>query len=83
MLLYHFYIVRETCAAKIVKFTHIESANNIADVLTKQFGSDVFHNLIKPLLLRQHIYVKRQDESNKVIDKKRKQKRYGENQHNA
>ena len=42
--------VREAIAAKIVRFCHIASHTNIADVLTKPLDFQVLYPLIKPLL---------------------------------
>jgi hypothetical protein len=45
--------VREAIAAKIVRFAHIPSVDNMADILTKPLPSEGFHRLVKPLLFRQ------------------------------
>ena len=44
--------VREAIAAKIIKFAHIKSEDNFADVLTKPLGGQEFHTLVKPYLFR-------------------------------
>jgi hypothetical protein len=44
--------VREAIAAGIMKFTHIASEYNYADILTKPLSNISFHRLIKPLLFR-------------------------------
>ena len=45
-----YHMVRESIAAGILKFTHIPSEYNYADILTKALPSSSFHNLVKPLL---------------------------------
>jgi hypothetical protein len=44
--------VREAIAAGIMKFTHISSEYNYADILTKPLSNPSFHRLVKPLLFR-------------------------------
>ena len=44
--------VREAIAAKIIKFQHIKSTENFADLLTKPLGGPEFHALVKPYLFR-------------------------------
>ena len=44
--------VREAIAGGVMKFAHISSEMNYADVLTKPLGSAQFHQLVKPLLFR-------------------------------
>ena len=44
--------IRETIAAGIVRFSHIPSDMNYADILTKPLGPNVFMDLVKPLLFR-------------------------------
>ena len=44
--------VREAIAGKILKFAHIPSEMNYADVLTKPLPGPQFRELIKPLLFR-------------------------------
>ena len=45
--------VREAIAAGIMRFAHIPSETNYADILTKPLPSEKFHNLVQPLLFRQ------------------------------
>jgi hypothetical protein len=45
--------VREAIAAGIMRFAHIPSEQNFADILTKPLGPTTFHRLAKPLLFRQ------------------------------
>ena len=47
-----YHIVREAIAAGFLKFRHIESENNIADILTKPLGAKAFHQLIGDYLFR-------------------------------
>ncbi len=44
--------IRECIAAKIVRFCHIESSQNIADILTKPLHNDPFLYLVKMHLFR-------------------------------
>ena len=44
--------VREAIAAKVLRFAHIRSEENIADVLTKPLGFRAFYELVKPRLFR-------------------------------
>ena len=44
--------VREAIAAGIIKFSHIPSEDNYADLLTKALPNATFHQLLKPLLFR-------------------------------
>ena len=44
--------VREAIAARIVRFCHIDTQVNIADVLTKPLVGPTFHQLVSPLLFR-------------------------------
>jgi hypothetical protein len=44
--------VREAIAGKVMRFSHIPSIENIADILTKPLGSAAFHKLVKPLMFR-------------------------------
>ena len=39
-------------AARAIRFCHIESEINVADVLTKPLPNPVFHSLIRPFLFR-------------------------------
>ena len=47
-----YHIVREAIAAGYLRFRHINSQSNIADVLTKPLGAKVFHQLIGNYLFR-------------------------------
>ena len=44
--------VCEAIVTKSVKFMHIPSESNYADILTKALSSTAFHDLVKPLLFR-------------------------------
>ena len=44
--------VQEACAAGIVNFSHIDSQDNLADLMTKSLGKATFYTLIKRLLFR-------------------------------
>jgi hypothetical protein len=44
--------VREAIAAQIIRFFHIPSVSNFADILTKPLSSLTFYKLMKPLLFR-------------------------------
>ena len=50
--------VREAIAAKILRFAHIKSEENLADVLTKALPSPIFHALVKPVLFRVPAHVR-------------------------
>ena len=41
--------IKETIAAGIVRFSHIPSEMNHADILTKPLGPNAFMDLVKPL----------------------------------
>ena len=43
---------REAVAARAIRFCHIDSKINVADVLTKPLPNSTFHSLIKPFLFR-------------------------------
>jgi hypothetical protein len=45
--------VREACAANVIRFVHIPTETNYADILTKPLGSEKFYQLVRPLLFRQ------------------------------
>jgi hypothetical protein len=45
--------IREAIAAKIVRFAHIPSIVNIADILTKPLPVDTFQRLVTPVLFRE------------------------------
>jgi hypothetical protein len=44
--------VRESIAAKIVRFAHIPSTTNIADCLTKPLSNETFHRLVSQVLFQ-------------------------------
>ncbi len=44
--------IREAIAAKIIKFAHIPSSQNIADILTKPLPVNTFEHLVHPILFR-------------------------------
>ena len=44
--------VREACAANIVTFSHIDSSDNLADLMTKSLGKATFYTLAKQVLFR-------------------------------
>ena len=44
--------VREAIAGKVLKFSHIPSEMNYADILTKPVSGVLFRKLVKPLLFR-------------------------------
>ena len=44
--------IREAIAAGIVRFTHISSEQNYADIIKKPLRPEVFVDLVKPLLFR-------------------------------
>ena len=48
--------VREAIACGILRFAHIRSENNIADVLTKPLTNVKFHPLIQPILFRSPLH---------------------------
>ena len=50
MIAYH--QICEAVAARIIRFCHIDSSINIADVLTKPLANPTFHHLLKPMLFR-------------------------------
>ena len=47
-----YHMVREAIAAGYIRFNHIDSDQNIADVLTKPLGKQLFHKLVGPYLFR-------------------------------
>ena len=50
--------VWEAVAAGIIRFCHINSTENLADVMTKSLNNAAFHYLIKPYLFRVPVHVK-------------------------
>ena len=47
-----YHLVREAIAARLIRFCHIDSKINAADVLTKPLDNQSFHHLIRPFLFR-------------------------------
>ena len=47
-----YHCTREAVAARAIRFCHIESEINVADVLTKPLPNPVFHSLMRPFLFR-------------------------------
>ena len=47
-----YHSVREAVAARIIRFCHIESHQNIVDVLTKPLANPIFHHLVNPIVFR-------------------------------
>ena len=43
---------REAIAARSIRFCHVDSAVNLADLMTKPLPNPVFHTLVRPLLFR-------------------------------
>ena len=56
-----YHCVREAIAAKIIRFCHVNSEDNFADVLTKPLANQEFHKLIKPYLFRVPLVSKPQE----------------------
>ena len=48
----NYHRVREACAANIITFSHIDSGDNLADILTKSLGKATFYKLAKQVLFR-------------------------------
>ena len=48
----NYHCVRETIAAKIMQFAHINSEQNLSDLMTKSLGGKPFYQLVKALLFR-------------------------------
>ena len=44
--------VQEAIAGKVIKFAHIRSEKNIADIMTKPLGNRTFYSLVKPILFQ-------------------------------
>ena len=53
--------VREAIACGILRFAHISSEQNIADILTNPLPRQKFYPLIKPILFRQPIHITNSD----------------------
>ena len=49
--------VREAIAAKILRFAHVRSEANLADILTKPLANLSFHALVKHILFRVSVNV--------------------------
>ena len=43
---------REAIASRAVRFCHVESSKNMADILTKPLPNTLFHHLVRPILFR-------------------------------
>ena len=50
--------VKEAIAAKVLRFAHIKSEENLADALTKALANPTFHALIRPVLFRLPAHVR-------------------------
>ena len=48
----NYHRVREACAANIITFSHIDSGDNLADLMTKSLGKATFYKLAKQVLFR-------------------------------
>ena len=44
--------IREAISAKIMRFSYMSSLRNVADILTKPVGNEIFHTLTKPMLFQ-------------------------------
>ena len=53
--------VREAIAAKILRFAHVRSEENLADILTKPLANPIFYSLMRPILFRVPVHVCEQD----------------------
>ena len=53
--------VKEAFAAKILRFAHVGSEENLANILTKPFANPSFCALVKPILFRMPVHVCEQD----------------------
>jgi hypothetical protein len=47
-----YHCVRESIAARIMRFAYIKSEENVSDVLTKPLSNEEFHDLMKRWLFR-------------------------------
>ena len=56
-----FHRVREAIAAKVMRFAHIPSEDNLADIMTKPLPSATFYKLVKPVLFRVPAHARKQD----------------------
>jgi hypothetical protein len=50
--------IREAIAGKFVKFGHVRSEHNLADINTEPLGSVAFHRLIDPCLFRKPVHLR-------------------------
>ncbi len=50
--------IREAIAGKFVKFGHVRSEHNLADINTKPLGTVAFHRLIDPHLFRNPVHLR-------------------------
>ncbi len=66
--------VREAIAGSYVKFGHIESSQNLADVNTKPLGSQDYHMLLSPYLFRIPKDLMRSKEKNNYFPTETKEK---------
>jgi hypothetical protein len=53
-----YHCVREAMAAGTLRFTYIPSAENRADILTKQMPKHIFYPLVKKMLFRARVNFK-------------------------
>ena len=61
-----FHRVRECVAAKIVRFVHVPSIDNLADILTKPLGAVAFWRIVKPILFRTIVWKDPEAEMDKL-----------------
>ena len=59
--------VREAIAAKILRFAHVRSEENLADILTKPLANPIFHYLVRPILFRVPMHVRLDDKEPTTI----------------
>jgi hypothetical protein len=50
--------IREAIAGRFVKFGHVRSEHNFADINTKPLGATAFHHLIDPYLFRHPLHLR-------------------------
>ena len=53
--------VIEAITAKILRFAHVRSEENLADILTKPLANPSFFALVKPIFFRASVHVREQD----------------------
>jgi hypothetical protein len=58
--------VQEAIAAGFVRFGHVQSEQNIADIMTKPLGPCIFHQLAHPYLFR-HLSTHKDDELEDIM----------------